>query len=164
MALQAVASTGNHADKLRLAVHSLKFDACPSLAQPLGERLSRRLATLAWLIDIILPVPLHTQREHDRGYNQSELLCAEVSRQSGLPMLSDALIRQIATRPQVGLDAAARHANMRNAFSADPRQVSAKTILLIDDVRTTGATLDACAQALHTAGAAGVYGLTVTSA
>jgi ComF family protein len=162
-ALRAITSTGLHSGKLRLAVHSLKFDAMPDLAQPLGDRLYRRLEALPWTIDMLVPVPLHPQRLHERGYNQAQLLCETLAMQSGLPMITAALTRQLATRPQVGLNAEQRHDNMRDAFAAVGELVAGRTVLLIDDVFTTGATLDSCAQALLHAGASAVYGLTVTS-
>jgi ComF family protein len=146
-----------------LAVHSLKFDAMPDLAQPLGDRLYRRLEALPWTIDMLVPVPLHPQRLHERGYNQAQLLCETLAMQSGLPVITAALTRQLATRPQVGLNAEQRHDNMRDAFAAVGELVAGRTVLLIDDVFTTGATLDSCAQALLHAGASAVYGLTVTS-
>jgi ComF family protein len=163
-ALQSIASTAPHAGKLRQAIHALKFENSPQLAIPLGQRLARRLEDLDWRLDIIVPVPLHTQRMRERGYNQSKLLGEMVAQAHGIPMLESAVERTVATRQQVGLDAQGRRDNMQNAFRADPEILGGKTILLIDDVYTTGATLSACAEAAREAGVGTVYGLTITHA
>ena len=111
-------------------------------------------------IDAVVPVPLHAQRRRERGYNQSELLAAALCRRSGLALAPDLLERQKETRAQVGLGALERQANVAGAFAARPA-AAGRHILLIDDVYTTGATLRACAQALHEAGATQVSALTL---
>ena len=113
---------------------------------------------------MIVPVPLHINRLRERGYNQARLIAGHVAQMRGLPLVPQAIYRQVETHSQVGLNAEEREANMQGAFGADPQTVSAQTILLIDDVYTTGATLAACAQAAREAGAAAVYGLTGTMA
>jgi ComF family protein len=163
--LAGVAATSVHTGALREAVQALKYENGRSLAQrPLGERLVERLATLNWTIDILIPVPLHTERLQSRGYNQAQLLGEYVAETMMLPISPAALTRQRYTQSQVELGAQARLANVQDAFVADPQAVSGKTILLIDDVYTTGATLSACAVAALAAGARTVYGLTVTAA
>lgn len=158
------ATTGTHDGKLRLAVHALKFENAREIAIPLGERLSKCLAEQGWRIDMIVPVPLHMERLKARGYNQAQLLGAYVAAQHQRPLVHTAITRQRDTATQVGLSREQRQENVRDAFAADPAAVTNRRLLLIDDVFTTGATLQACASAALKAGAAAVYSLTVTAA
>ncbi len=159
-----VAATGPHEGKLRAAIHSLKYEHCPGLAVPLGERLNQRLSELNWKFDILVPVPLHTDRLRERGYNQSQLLGEQIAALHNLPLVAEALVRAAATRSQVGLNKQQRRENMNKAFRAVPQLVTDRAVLLVDDVYTSGATLEACAQTLLAAGAVRVSGLTITSA
>lgn len=108
--------------------------------------------------DVIIPVPLHPARERLRGYNQSALLAEQLAVSQKLPMWYNVVERVRATTPQVKLNAAARRENMRDAFTATT-QVAGARVLLIDDVCTTGATLEACSIALKRRGAKSVWGL-----
>jgi ComF family protein len=162
--LRGRATTGVHDGKLQQAVHALKYENGRALAITLGERLSRCLEKQGWTIDIIIPVPLHIRREKARGYNQAQLLGAYVAAQHNLPLVCTAITRRRDTAAQVGLTRDQRQANVYGAFSANPTEVTNQKILLIDDVFTTGATLQACAQAALDAGAAAAYSLTVTAA
>jgi competence protein ComFC len=162
--LRACAATGVYDGKLASTIQSLKYENATALAVPLGVRLVTALAALNWTFDMIIPVPLHTNRLRQRGYNQSQLLGEHVAEHLTLPCNSSALMRRRNTPAQVGLTRPQRHANMQDAFAASTPQVSGCSILLIDDVYTTGATLQACATALKDAGAASVYSLTVAVA
>jgi competence protein ComFC len=162
--LTAITSTAVHKGVIREAVQALKYDNTRLIAVPLGTRLTEHVRAKGWQFDMIIPVPLHTHRLKERGYNQSELLAAIVADETMTPMVSVAVERTRLTRSQVGLSATERRRNLLDAFIAQPDLVSGKSILLIDDVYTTGATLGACAQALFDAGALSVYGLTVTAA
>lgn len=107
--------------------------------------------------DVILPVPLHRHRLWQRRFNQAAVLAQALARAGGKPYCHDVLLRQSATRSQVGLTAAERHRNVRRAFHVPPEQqphIEGKRVLLVDDVRTTGATAAACAETLKGAGAA----------
>jgi ComF family protein len=99
----------------------------------------------------------------ERGYNQSQILCAALSEHINIPT-AEALTRERDTGSQVGLTQAERLTNVESAFRADAAQVAGKQLLIVDDVRTTGATLNACAQAALTAGARAVYALTLNRA
>jgi ComF family protein len=113
--------------------------------------------------DVILPVPLHRQRLWRRRFNQAAYLCERVSKASGKAWVHDVLLRVEATPSQVGLDAKERHKNVRRAFEVPPEKrpmIEGKSVLLVDDVRTTGATANACAETLKIAGAAHVHLLT----
>jgi ComF family protein len=162
--LADVASTGTHTGKLREAVQGLKYDNNRQLAEPLGKRLAARLATQNWTIDMIVPVPLHSKRLAERGYNQSQVIAEYLAAHTGLLCVPGALRRDKYTRSQVELSAADRRVNLADAFQGDPALLAGHTILLIDDVYTTGATLSNCASAALSAGARAVYGLTVTAA
>ena len=112
-------------------------------------------------LDGIVPVPLHEERLAERGYNQSLLLANCFAKDTDIPVLGKALARVRSTPSQVGLQARDRVANVKDAFRAVPDFVLGKTLLLLDDVSTTGSTMSECAAALRTAGAGGVYGLTL---
>jgi len=108
-------------------------------------------------VDVVVPVPLHWRRRRQRGFNQAEALV----RSLGQPW-QDALRRRRSTRSQTDLQAAQRHRNVRDAFVLRRRaSVSGRLVLLVDDVATTGATLEACARVLRAAGAREVRALTV---
>jgi ComF family protein len=162
--LAGITATAVHDGIIQRAVWSLKYQNGQHMALPLGERIARRLAGQNWTFDRIIPVPLHTKRLKERGYNQSQLLAAVVAANMDVLAIPSAMRRERQTTAQVTLNAAERQANMQGAFSADPSQVSGQSILLIDDVYTTGATLSACAEAALAAGASAVYAVTVTVA
>ncbi len=162
--LQAVAAAGWHVDKLREAVQALKYENARAVAKPLGEKLATCLRQYKWTIDMIVPVPLHTKRLAERGYNQAQLLAEVVSTISEIRCEADALQRVRETQSQVTVSGAERLVNIQDAFSANTQLVEGQSILIIDDVYTTGSTLSACGEALLSAGAKVVYGLTVTAA
>jgi ComF family protein len=141
------------------AVHGLKYSGRRVLAGPLGTLLVTYLRDLEWPAAAIVPVPLHRQRERARGYNQSALLARALAVQAGWPLLEGGLVRWRNTRPQVGLDGAARQENVRGAFRWEGREPPPERVLLLDDVYTTGATMEACAGALREAGTVDVRGL-----
>jgi len=114
--------------------------------------------------DVIIPVPLHRKRLLWRGYNQSTELCRALGRKLNRPVPSDALVRIRHTKPQTTLGMVERRENIRAAFKADPALVKGKTVLLVDDVYTTGATLRECARTLRRAGADGLEVLVLARA
>jgi ComF family protein len=151
---------GPHAEWLRHAIHSLKYEEETARARHLGGLLSPLVQSLdPW--DRIVPVPLHSGRQRERGFNQAELLAhyAVDDKTKILP----ALVRRIrATPQQVGLDAVSRRKNLEGAFAAvQPEQTVGKRIVLVDDVLTTGSTLQQCALALLEAGATSVSAVTL---
>ncbi|MCJ7502755.1 MAG: hypothetical protein MUP80_06825, partial [Acidobacteriia bacterium] len=121
---------------------------------------------------ILVPVPLHSSRERERGFNQAELLAQGLARglararEIGAPRLEAGCLRRTrATAPQTGLSLRARQENVRGVFSVvRPERVRERVVVLVDDVMTTGATLSACAQALKAAGARAVLALTLARA
>lgn len=134
---------------LAQAINQFKFHGKRRLHAPLAGLLSAVELPHA---DCIVPVPLHITGLRARGYNQSLLLGRSLSRSSGMPLFVDALRKTRGTAPQVGLSAKERRANLRGAFSADST-VAGRRILLVDDVMTTGATVNECAKVLRKAGA-----------
>ena len=149
-----------HEGALREAIHAFKYCNRRDLAAPLAALLQQHFASSNMKVDLITSVPLHSQRQQERGYNQAELLARGLALRVDLPYVGG-LQRNRATKDQIGLDIAARHENMRDAFSADSKAFRGYRVLIVDDVSTTGATMDACAVALESQGARLIYGLTV---
>ena len=148
---------------IRLAIHQLKYRHIKAMAAPLGELLADYLRSYPLPGEVVVPVPLHPKRVRERGYNQASLLAIEMGKLTGLPADEGSLLRIRDTVTQARTASAAeRRSNVRDAFVC--RQgLHGEKILLIDDVCTTGATLDACATALRAAGAGSIWGLTVAS-
>jgi ComF family protein len=164
--LTQLRAVGFHEGPLREAVHALKYEGRRQVAGPLGEMLARYLQDWAADVDVVIPVPLHRIRRRRRGFNQADLLarhCAEVLR---LPYLPRALVRKRATRPQVGLSLEERRSNVAGAFKPGRQGTAArlagKHVLLIDDVTTTGSTLNAAAAALAPLHPISVRGMALT--
>jgi ComF family protein len=143
---------------MREAIHALKYDRRRDTVPILAGFLAAQLAKSRLTFDLMTSVPLHPLRQVERGYNQAELLARETARLTHSSYAS-LLERTRATTDQIGLDGAARRLNVRDAFRASRAPVQDRAIILIDDVCTTGATLDACATALFESGARAVYGL-----
>lgn len=154
---------------LRAAIHQFKYHDRPQLAAPLGLLLAAfargNAPDLNGLgFDALLPVPMHPVRRRLRGYNQSERLARVVGAELGLPLLTGALVRARPTRPQVGLAGDDRRSNLAGAFAVRrPEAIAGKTLLLIDDVVTTGSSLHECALALKANGAQAVYALALAA-
>lgn len=158
-ALQQVRAPFFFEGVIQRAVHALKYRGRHVLAGPLGGLLADFLRGLDWPAAAIVPVPLHPQRKRARGYNQSALLGRAVAARTGRALQEEGLARRRDTRPQVGLDGPARRENVRDAFSWQAPAPPPEQVLLLDDVYTTGATMEACAQALRAAGAVEIRGL-----
>lgn len=139
---------------LRTAIQRFKFHQSPNLDRPLATLLDRSLPT-DMDVDLLVPVPLHRQRLRERTYNQALLLARELGRIRNLPTKADVLLKNRATEPQQLLTAAQRQQNLRHAFVLGAN-VKGKGVLLVDDVMTTGVTLDLCSRVLLKGGAARV--------
>jgi ComF family protein len=157
-------ATGIHDGALKSAVLAFKYKHMPRLADVLAARLVDELRRANWNATVITAVPLHADRLHERGYNQSQLLALRLAESVGLPFNGDLIRRIRNTRPQVGLNQSERLENVAGAFEADPAAAAGQSVVVIDDVYTTGATLSACADALKRAGAAKIWALTLASA
>jgi ComF family protein len=169
IALGRIIVATDYGDAARSAIRALKFRRQRRLAQPLGlllvEAIQRADAPADLIADLIIPMPLHADRRRERGYNQAALLARPVARALRLPLAEDALTRVRATRPQTHLHRDARRANVAGAFALSgptaARALAGQRILLIDDVTTTGATLEAAAEALLAAQPAAIYAAAV---
>lgn len=165
-AFEAGRSAAHYDGPVRTLVHALKYgkdtSVVPDLADLMEACHSRHYAGEP--IDAVCPVPLHPRRLRKRGFNQSELLAENLARRLGVPVLRGAIRRVRDTRTQTHLGAAERRANVLHAFAPDDilgEWAAGRTLLLVDDVMTTGATLSSAAAALHAAGADRVLALTV---
>jgi len=157
---------GDFDGALRAAIHAFKYEGRRSLASPLGRLMQSTGSDLLRDAHCVVPVPLHAWRHYRRGFNQA----SELAKTVGVPVVH-ALWRRRATTPQSGLTAAARRRNVRGAFRLSPllsvrrREdlLRDRIVVLVDDVRTTGATLHACAEVLRAAGAREVRALTAAA-
>jgi ComF family protein len=120
--------------------------------------------SLDWQAELVVPVPLGVARLAERGYNQTALIARPLAYSLRLNYRPDALVRVKETRSQVDLNVHERKENVSGAFMARKEQVSDRAVLLVDDVATSGATLDSCSRALRTAGARYIYCLTLARA
>jgi ComF family protein len=148
---------GDYDGALRAIIHALKYEGRRSLARPLAALMRERGVDMLVGARCAIPVPLHPSRTRERGFNQA----IDLARHIGVPVCK-ALARLRATATQTGLPAAQRHRNVRDAFALTRagRTLRGSAVVLIDDVSTTGATLDACARVLKQAGVAEVRALT----
>ena len=166
-------SYGVYSGNLRRAILQLKFQGRMGLGPRLGGLLTRGWDCLPETTSaLVIPVPLHSVRRRERGFNQAEVLAKGLLRKlrkqgkcEGVRYLPNALRRTRATAPQVGLSEAARRENVRGVFSVERTgDVCNRTVVIVDDVMTTGATLSACAAALKRAGAEQVLALSLARA
>ena len=154
--LDALRTSFRFAGIARRAILEAKFRGVTGLFEPLSSSLAGEVQA-SWRADVVVPIPLAAGRERRRGFNQSELVARRVAEAHGLPLRLDVLERARETEAQATLDAEQRQRNIRGAFVA--REVAGLRVLLIDDVTTTGATLNEAARALRAAGATHVFGL-----
>ncbi len=162
----AIRAAAVYAEPLRSAIHALKYSHRPELAAPLARYLAATVTLPEWReivprLDGVVPVPMVATREEERGYNQAVLLARAFCGQTKLPLRETWLTRIHFERQQAGLNARERRLNVLDAFAASTA-VRGQTLLLVDDVYTTGSTLMACAQAAMQAGAHAVYGLALS--
>ncbi len=149
---------------IRSAIHALKYRNRKVVATILGEILANTYQQYQLNAEVIVPVPLHRSRSKERGYNQSELVAKHLGRLLNKPLNVTSLQRIKKTTSQMTLGAVERHKNVAGAFSCIDNQLQDKKVLVIDDVCTTGSTLDFCAVALKESGATSVWGLTLAKA
>lgn len=151
---------------IRQAVFALKYGGIKAAAPQLGDMLGKYLEESPLPGDALAAVPMHPRRRRERGYNQADLLARRVASRRGLPYRENLLVRSRHVEPQASLaDPTQRAVNVADSVSMGPDEdVAGARIILIDDVATTGSTLEACAAVLKRAGAASVWGLTLAVA
>lgn len=147
----------------RQLAHALKYDGMTALASPMAGLIFERLDLGP--ADLVVPVPLHGGRRRSRGFNQSELLAKHLAAAAWLPVDARAARRVRATKPLAKtMHRDERRAIVEGAFAGVPERLEGRRVLLVDDVVTTGATLDACSKALLAAGAASIHCVTFARA
>ena len=163
--LASIHSVFVYQDAIRDAIHALKYRGGREVARPLAGRMADAWRTHRMTSDLLVPVPLHVDREAQRGYNQSQLLARHLATQTGPPLAEALLFRVRPTASQARLGPRERWSNVKDAFAcADSHDLTGLHVTLVDDVATTGATLDACAVALLARGARTVSAITLAHA
>jgi ComF family protein len=161
-AFDGIRSLSPYHGVVRQAILQFKYQNVKALAVQLAQLMGKYINSHPLSADTLVPVPLHPRRLRERGYNQSSLLSRELSRLVPLPVVEGALLRARNTPAQTKTNSVQnRHSNVAGAFTCRGRRVVGKRILLIEDVCTPGATLNACATVLKSAGAISVWGLTM---
>lgn len=161
----AIRAAAVYREPVSQAIHEFKYNGRKALSQPLGELLAAYWSGRRVSVDLVAAVPLHQRRLKERGFNQSHLLAETLCRTVGLPLLHEEVLRrERETQQQVHLGPEERRQNVSGAFAWNGPALAGARVLLIDDVATTGATLEACGEALHAAGAGRVWALTVARA
>ena len=157
----AVVNLAVYEGVIRDCIHSLKYANNPGLGEFFSDWLEELVYDAGWSVDGVMPVPLSAQRLAERGYNQAASIARPLALRLGIRYLPFGIECIRDTPSQVGLSGEARRKNVIGAFKATPDVVAGKRMLIVDDVMTTGATLEACASALREAGSGEVYGLTL---
>ncbi|TAN32602.1 ComF family protein [bacterium] len=159
--LARLRSAAAYEGPIELAVRRFKYEGWRRLAEPLALLMAERLVVEGLAATWAVAVPLHPGRLRQRGFNQAELLARELRRRLCLTEPPGELVRTRPTPPQVGHDRRWRLENVRDAFAWRGDDLDSRSLLLVDDVATTGATLEACAAALRSAGSGPVMGVSV---
>ncbi|HEX7555846.1 MAG TPA: ComF family protein, partial [Leptolinea sp.] len=150
--------------KIREALHRLKYNQDISLGEVLAPYLVSTYQSQSWEIDVVTSVPLSKKRFRMRGYNQAEMLARPFAVLINKPYTNKAVQRVVDTRSQIDLSADERRKNVSGAFCASSAHIDHKSVIIIDDVSTTGSTISECARALKEAGAQKVFALTLARA
>ena len=145
-------------------LHTIKYRGNIGLGEALAAQMADFVRSLQWPVEILIPVPLGKERLKERGYNQVGLVAQPLAYLMRWLYQPQALWKTRETRSQVGLNLSQRRENVQRAYQADPKIVDRKSILIMDDVATTGSTILACTESLVLAGARDVYVLTIARA
>jgi len=165
--VRSVCSYWDFQEQIQTLIHALKYRRKPSLGEFLGRYIASEV-TVSWIrsVDIIIPVPLHKTKQRARGFNQTAAIAKGLSQELHLPVCDTALVREKYTQTQTRLSRSERRYNLIDAFrvSSGFRPSKNENILLVDDVFTTGATLESAARSLRKKCESAVYGLTLATA
>lgn len=149
-------------DPLKTAIQQFKYQRNLGLAEIFARKMADVVAHTGWHVDLIIPVPLAKSRNWERGYNQSVMLARQLGWIIEKPVNDKVLVRIKETRPQVGLSLAEREINLAGAFKTNKFEIVAgSNLLIVDDVITSGSTMNACAKSLNEAGARSIYGVSL---
>ncbi len=148
-------------------IHAMKYQGFPTLGVRLGERIGERLmqSPLIRQIDWLIPMPIHGSRFRERRYNQSERIAKGIASRTGIAIVHNAVKREIRTVPQAGLNAQQRTDNIKDAFIAGKKYIpDGICVGLVDDVITTGATINECARTLYNTGVKNIVAISIAAA
>lgn len=163
-AFQAIRSVAVYENSIREALLKMKFHQDFGISEYFGFKLAELLAALNWKFDLIIPIPLSKQRRKFRGFNQAFRLALPIGLTFAKPICENGLVRSINTQIQADLPREKRLINVHGAFLANQDLVQGKSILLVDDIATTSATMNGCSTELLAKHAACVMGITVARA
>lgn len=149
----------SYSDEIRKSIYNFKYNNKREYAKFYGAEIARCLGNeiRSWNADMIVPVPLHSSKLIKRGYNQAHILANEIGKNLGIPVKKDVLERTVNTKPQKELNDEDRKKNVERAFKIHKNIVKLKNIIIVDDIYTTGSTIDGCASVLKMNGADKVY-------
>lgn len=150
---------------LRQIIHALKYNQKFKLGEYLGMILAEGIKSREWQLDAIIPVPIHQLKKAERGYNQSDYIAKGLSKSLNIPYSTNSIKRTRYTESQTGLNMNDRALNVANAFKVkSSKKIQGNNFLVVDDVCTTGATIQACGKIIKDAGANSVYACTIAVA
>ena len=157
------AAVFQYSQGIKQSIYRFKYNGCRDFADWYGEEMYRTCQEQLklWAPQVIIPVPLHVSKERIRGYNQAELIAVELGKRSGIRVDSNILKRSRATTPMKSLNDQQRSENVEKAFTIYQNSIKYKKVILVDDIYTTGSTIDACARVLKKAGVDKVYCLSL---
>ena len=151
-------------ETIKESVYRFKYEGRKEYAQFYGKELAKRFGEQLkeWKIDAIVPVPMHQEKVKNRGYNQALLIAQVLGNELNIPVRDEIVKRVRATSPQKKLNAKERQNNLKNAFKIGENDVKLNTVVVVDDIYTTGATMDAVTECLKSAGVGKVYCISLT--
>ncbi|HOO27358.1 MAG TPA: ComF family protein [Lachnospiraceae bacterium] len=146
-------------ETMRKSIYQFKYGGRQEYAGFYGEEIEKKLGGIIrrWNADVLIPIPLHKSRQKNRGYNQAELIAGELEKRVGIPVVQNLLVRVKKTAAQKNLNALERENNLKKAFKIKQNDVKLNSVILIDDIYTTGCTIDTAAKCLREAGIKKIY-------
>ena len=151
-------------ETIKMSIYRFKYEGRKEYAEVYGKELAKHFGKLIkeWKVDAIVPVPLHKEKEKKRGYNQAALIARVLGKELNIPVKEEMVKRVRVTMPQKELNGKERQNNLKNAFKIGKNDVKLNTVVVVDDIYTTGATMDAVTECLKSAGVGKVYCISLT--